>query len=620
MTTAYHPPHIGPYHSQVLPLYHSRLAQVRCPMPAMTEGAIRGSGYGRYPQHQMCAVSQPQPRDTALVVTRQHIPSQDHASQRITPTIDDSRKTQSAGPSAEKELVHHSLQVPTCINPKGGNLADFAAEMTCLFWFESMDTLQAAEKIRSRPAYAAVPPLTKYAKPYPAFKKWAYGVLSTTQVTQSVILLALMFVYRLKKANPSVKGRSGSEYRLLTVALMLGNKFLDDNTYTNKTWAEVSGISVQEIHVMEVEFLSNMRYSLLATKDEWEDWLAKLACFSEYYERALAQPTSPVGPCSPTARFTSPSLAPTRGAGVHSTTQSATPTTTHLYSPHSTAQVNGHEWVGLSPLSAKSNIQRPSKKRAQEEEPSEHPAKRPAVRHPQQPHPARPPVVGEQPIRLPVPHLSLNTNTSISSQAPYVAPIIFPTQVNVSLPPLGSNVRAMATVYSNAPGIPASSTGQLSLPAAPGTAPVGPQAALTSTNGISVHPTIGYGTPNRRQSPGTLAAFGSSPLIDMYTSGSGVHTPITHTPISHSPSVYLQQRPSPYKPVRHVNTLLYPPPSTSLHEYHMSAPQPQMHYQPLGRRNDLRTGVVPEYMSLSYRTGQPAQVVPHSHPRGPHLN
>jgi hypothetical protein len=51
-----------------------------------------------------------------------------------------------------------------------------------------------------------------------------HTVLSTTQVTQNVILLALLFVYRLKVANPNVRGQSGSEYRLLTVALMLGNK------------------------------------------------------------------------------------------------------------------------------------------------------------------------------------------------------------------------------------------------------------------------------------------------------------------------------------------------------------------------------------------------------------
>ena len=49
-------------------------------------------------------------------------------------------------------------------------------------------------------------------------------ILSMTQVSPNVILLALMFIYRLKKHNPSVKGKVGSEFRLLTVALMLGNK------------------------------------------------------------------------------------------------------------------------------------------------------------------------------------------------------------------------------------------------------------------------------------------------------------------------------------------------------------------------------------------------------------
>ena len=56
------------------------------------------------------------------------------------------------------------------------------------------------------------------------FRKWVVSILSTTQVSQNVILLALMFIYRLKKLNPGVKGKLGSEFRLFTVALMLGNK------------------------------------------------------------------------------------------------------------------------------------------------------------------------------------------------------------------------------------------------------------------------------------------------------------------------------------------------------------------------------------------------------------
>lgn len=103
-------------------------------------------------------------------------------------------------------------------------MADRPIQLTCLFWFESPKILETAEAIRSTPKEAPLPKLANTAFPAEAFKKWVQTVLSTTQVTQNVILLALMFVYRLKMTNPSVRGRPGSEYRLLTVALMLGNK------------------------------------------------------------------------------------------------------------------------------------------------------------------------------------------------------------------------------------------------------------------------------------------------------------------------------------------------------------------------------------------------------------
>jgi hypothetical protein len=96
------------------------------------------------------------------------------------------------------------------------------AKITCLFWFESTETLQKAEKLSS--SSSPVKRLRDEALPSSGFKKWVATILSTTQVTQNVVLLALLFIYRLKTINPAVKGRSGSEYRLLTVALMLGNK------------------------------------------------------------------------------------------------------------------------------------------------------------------------------------------------------------------------------------------------------------------------------------------------------------------------------------------------------------------------------------------------------------
>ena len=67
-------------------------------------------------------------------------------------------------------------------------------------------------------------PLVQEAKPTLGFQKWVTTIMSTTQVSVNVVILAMLFIYRLKKLNATVKGKPGSEYRLLTVALMLGNK------------------------------------------------------------------------------------------------------------------------------------------------------------------------------------------------------------------------------------------------------------------------------------------------------------------------------------------------------------------------------------------------------------
>lgn len=121
-----------------------------------------------------------------------------------------------------KSIILPSLQIPLSVNNSGGSLGEFAAQITCLFWFESTATLRRAEEWTN--ASSPVQRLVPDAIPTVSFRKWVVTILSTTQVTQNVILLALLFIYRLKTLNPTVKGKAGSEYRLLTVALMLGNK------------------------------------------------------------------------------------------------------------------------------------------------------------------------------------------------------------------------------------------------------------------------------------------------------------------------------------------------------------------------------------------------------------
>ncbi|APA11101.1 hypothetical protein sscle_07g058710 [Sclerotinia sclerotiorum 1980 UF-70] len=499
-------------------------------------------------------------------VKPKHTSESFYATALTTLESESTRKPQAKKPNTD--TIHPSLQIPKSINDSGGSLAEFAAQITCLFWFESTDTLKRAEN--SWAGSTTIERLRPEAFPSVGFTKWVVTILMTTQVSQNVILLALLFIYRLKSINPVVKGRSGSEYRLLTVALMLGNKFLDDNTYTNKTWAEVSGISVTEIHIMEVEFLSNMRYSLLATEDEWKEWQRKLGKFGSFCDRAVKlspppmyQPTLPSPPASMQAS------SPTQ------TSQYASPAGSYNLTPQWPAISNAAQLV--SPLTTAStpsdqDFHANAKKRSFLEDAEEPVAKRVSRSITSTSNCLQDFNMTPRPRLPPVPNLTISTNQAMSGNngLPSFS------QNAPTLPPLNIN-RAMSTVYPTTPTYPPPILSHT----LSGSQTSGSQVAAYQHNNQIV------GTPCGQRSPRSavqeLLASVPSPLNASFPGTSG------HI----SPSVFYQQRNSPYKPIRHVNTLLYPPPSTSMHDYAVNTNH--MHYQPLGKRHDYRSGVVPGY-------------------------
>ncbi|KAG1146029.1 hypothetical protein G6F37_003595 [Rhizopus arrhizus] len=104
-------------------------------------------------------------------------------------------------------------------------------------------------------------------------------ILNATQLSESVVLLSLKYIAILLQNSPHIQGADGSEYRLFTVALMLANKFLDDNTFTNKTWSEVTGMKVTDLNIMELEFLDVLQFRLTVKKEEYERWRTALYDF-----------------------------------------------------------------------------------------------------------------------------------------------------------------------------------------------------------------------------------------------------------------------------------------------------------------------------------------------------
>lgn len=398
---------------------------------------------------------------------------------------------------------------------------------------------------------------------------------------KNVILLALMFIYRLKKFNPSVSGKRGSEFRLLTVALMLGNKFLDDNTYTNKTWAEVSGISVTEIHIMEVEFLSNMRYELYASESEWAEWKRKLGKLGAFYEKAAKLPfVDEVTSAHPRTPLTQalPEKFPSPPSTHHSSSLFQSPNGprngySHLPNPFASVPHMPHSPLRQERMPSVAQIER---KRSLDSD-SLPPAKRvqystSTISNPTEwgflngfSGPAASNVNTTSALAM---SAGMAPVTSIAPHLPMPRIQTMHGNVGTQLPPMvmpAAN-RAMSTVYP-------STTASWSQPVTP----------------ISALP------PNLYQNPIPNLGDGTRTHGSTRTSPTGsTYGPVTPSRQGLSPSYFLTDRSSPYRPVRHVSTLLIPPPSAAMQNTVRAVPHDHMHYQPLGKTaSERRTGTLP---------------------------
>ncbi|KAF9900985.1 hypothetical protein EC991_006627 [Linnemannia zychae] len=165
-----------------------------------------------------------------------------------------------------------------------------------------------------RPTHRRILSESDIVQPKPMFRKFCLDVLSATLLSPSVILLSLKYIQQLminlKESNKVVNTGEGAEYRFFTGALILANKFLDDNTFTNKTWADITGMKIKDVNHLEMQFLSGIEFRLFTSSWQYSEWLAKLTQFTGTYmpsqhEVAYQQQTaaaqSPISPMDPNA-------------------------------------------------------------------------------------------------------------------------------------------------------------------------------------------------------------------------------------------------------------------------------------------------------------------------------
>ena len=324
---------------------------------------------------------------------------------------------------------------------------------------------------------------------------------------------------------------------------------------------------------MEVEFLSNMRYTLFASEGEWDEWHVKLGKFSDYYDKASRTQHGIRNLALPAPQFNFPRDLPSPPASTNTSPPYLTyPTPNHAALPH---PLSMPPYLQPRVPSPERNLKSWARKRSLEDNSSEPPSKRlnalgastassgtltPSTLNNTPPVP-----------RLPMPNLSISTGHSQISHSSSPG--------QLQMPP----GRAMASVYPVPLSRPQSGVHLPSL-----------QPANHHVHPGGIIPVTSADFQNR-QTPYASAASTPSPT--------SYHFP-QHAPNGLSPSGWPIPRNSPYKPIRGVNTLLVPPPSASIQNHPQHVSHGQMRYQPLGKPvSERRTGVLPYFPFNTY--GQP---------------
>ena len=203
-------------------------------------------------------------------------------------------------------VSHESLFMTN--NPQSDRLAEFVSKMVfVIFWHgsEAFDKILHALKHRSRGSVGEIileqvnlGATTAY-QATPEFVKYTKYLLQTMQISCSTALLSLFYLHRLRprvqhmfvpgtfvsNASAAEKQRDGAshryqyrrdpklEYRLFTISVILANKYLDDNSYSNKAWSDVTGLELRKINIMEQEFMKYIDYSLVVVRNEYSAWV-----------------------------------------------------------------------------------------------------------------------------------------------------------------------------------------------------------------------------------------------------------------------------------------------------------------------------------------------------------
>lgn len=95
--------------------------------------------------------------------------------------------------------------------------------------------------------------------------------------TPAAMVLSVVYIDRITSRDTQLLLHSLNVHRLFATALVLACKYLEDQVFSNKFYAQVAGVSVGELNQFELQFVSQLEFELNVSPEKFEEYLEQLA-------------------------------------------------------------------------------------------------------------------------------------------------------------------------------------------------------------------------------------------------------------------------------------------------------------------------------------------------------
>ena len=92
-----------------------------------------------------------------------------------------------------------------------------------------------------------------------------------TEMEESTLIMALIYIDRLNQLSKVIL-TPYNIHRLVFISILIAIKYNEDITFNFDFYSQVSGISIKELQLMEIEFISLIKFKLYIDKDQYNSY------------------------------------------------------------------------------------------------------------------------------------------------------------------------------------------------------------------------------------------------------------------------------------------------------------------------------------------------------------